>query len=143
MSQNNPHLILHLGISASLNVSSVSSLITKTLLTSPQLPQLLFLNSQRLGRLYEILTTFLKTRGIEYMPASAGLFVFTRLAPNARTWKEESDMVRRLKEVGVLVGPGKVYHTAEGDKGWVRLTFALKEDTLHRGLQRLERGLDR
>ncbi|KAJ9488957.1 hypothetical protein VN97_g4320 [Penicillium thymicola] len=142
VSQNNQPLILHLGISASLNFSSVSSLITKTLLTSPRLPELLTLSSLRLGRLYMILTVFLKTRGIEYIPASTGLFVFARLAPNATKWEEEAAMVRRLKEAGVLVGPGKIYHTAEGDKGWVRLTFALREDILQQGLQRLQRGLE-
>ncbi|KAJ5667270.1 PLP-dependent transferase [Penicillium longicatenatum] len=141
VSQENQPLNLHLGISASLNFSSVSSLIAKAILTSPQLPHLLALSSQRLGKQYKVLTAFLKSRGIEYFPASAGLFVFARLVPDAKTWEEEADMVRRMRDVGVLVGPGKVYHTGEGDKGWFRLTFALKNDILEQGLQRLERGL--
>jgi DNA-binding transcriptional MocR family regulator len=129
------------GLAASLSVSSLSSLITKSLLTSPQLPQLVDSNSRRLGRLYEILTSCLRTHGLEYFPASAGLFVFARLAPDVTSWEEEADMVRRLREAGVIVGPGRVYYTAEGDKGWVRLTFALPEDRLRQGLQGLLKGL--
>ncbi|KAJ5107491.1 hypothetical protein N7456_004166 [Penicillium angulare] len=142
VSQENRPLILHLGISASLNFSSISSLVAKSLLTSPRLPQLIELSSQRLSMLYGILTKFLKTRGIEYIPASAGLFVFARLAPGAMTWQDEMAMIHQLKDGGVLVGPGRVYHTADSGKGWARLTFSLKEATLRQGLERLGKVLE-
>lgn len=142
VSQCNRPLILHIGLLEGLRVSSLSSIVAKTLLTSPKLPQLLALSSRRLGNFYETLVSFLSANGIRYFPATAGLFVFARLAPNATSWEDEMEMVRHLREAGVVVGLGRAYHTGEEQKGWVRLTFALKEDDLRAAMEALEKGLE-
>lgn len=130
-----------MSLTSSLHTSSLSAVFVTSLLTSVELPALIALNSKRLSESYRILVEFLQKREIEFIPAHAGLFVFARLAKGCRCWEEEAMIVERLKENGVLVSPGRTYHGLEEEKGWIRITFAVPEDTLREGLERVQRCL--
>lgn len=141
MSQGNHSLITAVALAANTLTSSLSVTATTALLKSPSLPDLIKLNTARLGEAYKLMTSLFKRHGIEYIPANAGLFILAKLAPNAKTWDDEARMVKTLKEAGVLVSPGKVYHVDEKEKGWARLIFAVDPSMLKEALRRLEKGL--
>lgn len=71
---------------------------------------------------------------MEFVPATAGVFVFARLAPGVRTWEEEAEAVARLRGAGVLVGAGRGFRGGEREKGWVRIVFAGDPAELRKGL---------
>lgn len=145
ISQANLPLRTGMALLTTTQTSCLSSILTTALLTSPKLPALLAVNSRRMSASYAIVTSILRQWDVEFIPASAGLFVFARLVKGAQTWEEETAVVERLRnDAGVLVSPGRAYHGVEGEKGWVRLTFAVPALLLTEGLRRMGRclGLD-
>jgi len=62
-----------------------------------------------------------------------------RLAPMAETWEDETAMIVRLREIGLLVSPGRIYHFIE--KGWARVSFALEKTVLEEALRRMHSAL--
>ena len=87
------------------------------------------------------MTTFLQRYRIPYIPVTAGLYVFAKIVPDARTWEEEEGAMKKLKEAGVLLSPGKTYHWVDSEKGWVRITFAVEMRALIEGLSRIKQAL--
>ena len=95
----------------------------------------------RLAQAYKSFTSFLKQHGIEYIPVNAGLYVFAKLAPDAKSWEDEAAMIENLKKAGVLASAGKAYHVVDEEKGWARLTFAIDQGQMIEALRRIEIGL--
>ncbi|EIT75178.1 1-aminocyclopropane-1-carboxylate [Aspergillus oryzae 100-8] len=124
------------GLVASVHVSVLSTVFAKEVLASPQLPKLLTLSATRLAKAYSTLTTAFKATGIEYFPSYATVFVLARLAPNATAWDEEMLALRAYMQAGVAVAPGRAYHMAERQKGWMRVTFAVSNEDLSEGIRR-------
>lgn len=114
----------------------LSTVFAKEVLASPQLPKLLTLSATRLAKAYSTLTTAFKATGVEYFPSYATAFVLARLAPNATAWDEEMLALRAYMQAGVAVAPGRAYHTAERQKGWMRVTFAVSNEDLSEGIRR-------
>ncbi|PIG79338.1 aminotransferase GliI-like protein [Aspergillus arachidicola] len=127
------------GLVASVHVSVLSTIFAKEVLASPQLPKLLTLSATRLAGAYTTLTTAFKATGIEYFPSYATVFVLARLAPTASTWDEEMLALRAYMQAGVAVVPGRAYHMPEGQKGWMRVTFAVSNEDLLEGIRRINR----
>ncbi|GIJ86444.1 hypothetical protein Asppvi_005333 [Aspergillus pseudoviridinutans] len=134
ISQANPTLLLGLCLPMSSEVSSLTALCTTSLLTSPELPRLIRLNTERLLDCYRLLTNFLDSRHIDYIPVTAGLFVFARLMTTAKSWDDEANLQQCLRREGLLVSPGKLYHLPSGQNGWFRLTFAIPKDQLSKAV---------
>lgn len=107
-------------------------------MTSPALPELFALSSQRLAEAYKTLTTWLAQRELVYVPANMGCFVFARLVSKADTWEDEAAAVQKWKDAGVSVSSGKSFHAPEGAKGWARINFALTPADLAEALRRLD-----
>ncbi|KAE8320030.1 pyridoxal phosphate-dependent transferase [Aspergillus transmontanensis] len=128
------------GLVASVHVSVLSTVFAKEVLASPQLPKLLTLSATRLAGAYTTLTTAFKATGIEYFPSYATVFVLARLAPTATTWDEEMLALRAYMQAGVAVVPGRAYHMPEGQKGWMRVTFAVSNEDLLEGIRRINRA---
>ncbi|PQE18822.1 1-aminocyclopropane-1-carboxylate synthase 1 protein [Rutstroemia sp. NJR-2017a WRK4] len=141
ISQANPSLLAGITYSSLWQVSILSSIYVTALLTSPELPNLISLNKSRLKSAYEYLTTRLDEWGVEYIPVKAGMLIFVRIAKNAQTFEEEAAVVGKLKESGVLVQPGKMWGGIDGEKGWVRFSFAVKEEVMRDALERMGRVL--
>jgi len=62
-----------------------------------------------------------------------------RLAPRAESWEDETAMIVRLREIGVSVSPGRIYHFIE--KGWARVSFAVEKTVLEEALRRMHSSL--
>lgn len=87
------------------------------------------------------MTSVLEAHTVEYIPATAGLCIFARLAPEAKTLDDEAHFRNLLRESGLLVSPGRAYHIGSERLGWFRFTFALEKAVLRRALDILERAL--
>lgn len=132
-----------LALAANTQLSALTTIFVTSLLTSPELPRLIALNSQRLAHAYETLTAFLRDQGIPYHPCNAGLYIYVKIAPRATTWEEEAEVVSKLKSEGVLVSSGRAYHGPESEKGWARVGFAVQEHQLQEAIRRMGRVLGR
>ncbi|KAI9792514.1 MAG: hypothetical protein M1816_002034 [Peltula sp. TS41687] len=139
VSQGDQAITAAVALAGNMMMPSFSAIATTALLKSPRLPDLIRLNSERLGEAYKMVTSFFKRHGIEYIPANAGLFILAKLAPEAKTWEDEAKTVKTLNDAGVLVSPGKTIHVSE--KGWVRMIFAVDPSVLKEALRRIETGL--
>jgi aspartate/methionine/tyrosine aminotransferase len=126
------------GLVASVHVSALSTVFAKEVLASAQLPALLSLSANRLRVSYITLTTAFRAAGIEYFPCNTTVFLLARLAPHATSWEEEMMAFRAYMQAGVSLVPGKAYHMPEGQKGWMRVTFAVTADELVEGISRIE-----
>ena len=127
-----------LALASNTTTSTLSSIFVSTLLTSPKIASLIALNSERLADAYATMTSLLKKHNIPYIPSYAGLYLFARVEPSAQSWEDEADMVKRLKQAGVLVSAGKAYHGPENDKGWARIGFAVESVQLKEAIRRME-----
>lgn len=128
-----------LALAAMCQISALSTIFVTALLKSPQLPSLIQMNSQRLSTAYITLTDFFKKHQISYIPCNAGIYVFAKMARDAKSWEDEALVAQKLAEAGVLVSPGKAYHGPEDEKGWMRVGFAVPPSDLAKALQRMER----
>ncbi|KAF2446658.1 PLP-dependent transferase [Karstenula rhodostoma CBS 690.94] len=142
VSQSNQEMSVGLALASMAQISGLSTVFTTALLKSPELLSLLALNSRRLSIAYATLTGFLKSHDIPYIPCNAGIYVFARMCPAARSWEDEASFVDRLKESGVLVSPGRAYHGPESEKGWMRVGFAVQPSDLAEALRRMESVYD-
>jgi DNA-binding transcriptional MocR family regulator len=86
------------------------------------------------------MTDVLRVHNVRYAPATAGLFIFARLKPDA-TEKEEAQFQQRMKGKGLIISPGQAYHIGPEHRGWYRLTFALLPAQLEKALAILEQCL--
>lgn len=101
------------------------------------------MNAKRLANAYAILEIFLQRRDIPYIRATAGCYVFAKLAKHARSWEDEGDLVKLLQDEDVLVASGRGYANPDTEAGWMRLSFAVEEAKLQEGIRRIDRVLDR
>ncbi|KAL4913032.1 pyridoxal phosphate-dependent transferase [Aspergillus aurantiobrunneus] len=138
VSQSNPRLIMALRLPAATEVSSLTTLCTTALLSAPTLPYLIAVNKKRLAESYNAVIKLLESHNLQYIPVTAGLFVFARLVSGA-TREDEARFEKRVKEEGLRISPGRAYHISE--MGWYRLTFALGPRQLKRALVGLDRCL--
>lgn len=137
VTQSNQEMAVAAALASQMQVSNLSATFVTSLLTSPKLDDLISLNKARLARAYSILTTFLSEHNIPYIPCNAGLYVFAKIAPKARTWEDESAVISKIKDAGVLVSSGRAYHGPESEKGWARVGFAVESDQLEEAIRRM------
>lgn len=119
------------------HTNNISSLYLSSLLGWSQLPTLIALNSERLTESYQLLATALKEWSIDYITPTDGIFLFAKLAKNAKTVDDEIDFYNRLARHGVLVGPGRFYKGVETDFGWARIRFSVRADHMRSALERI------
>lgn len=139
VSQENASLIQTISVTGCLQISNLVTLAARSILTAPTLPDVLSQNRGRLAECYQIMTTFLRSRQIEYIPATAGLYVFARLLDSEKD--DEAQQAQILQDSGILVGTGQSYHAPK--KGWFRLVFSIgPPHLLQEALARLGTVLD-
>jgi DNA-binding transcriptional MocR family regulator len=141
VSQHNPEVIVGVSLASNTQVSSLAATFTRSILGSPGTQELITLNRRRLSAAYSTITAWLRVNGFSFIPVSAGVFVFAKLGHEIATWDEESQLVARCKDAGVVVSAGRNYHGIDSEKGWVRLTFAVEAQALREGLTRLSKAL--
>ncbi|ESZ91287.1 aminotransferase GliI [Sclerotinia borealis F-4128] len=138
ISQANIPLRTAISLLSYASVSTLSSLYLKSILSYPDLPLLLKTNSERLTASYKLLADSFSKWGIEYLPATEGIFIFAKLARRATTQKEADEVFSRLAKHGVLVSPGKFYNGIPGEVGWARVTFSLPLEVIEEAVARME-----
>jgi aspartate/methionine/tyrosine aminotransferase len=131
-------MAIGVALAAMSQCSGLSTVFATGLLNSPRLSSLIDLNAERLSKAYTTLTTFFKNYQIQYIPCNAGIYLFVKIAPKAKTWEDEAAMVERLKNAGVLVSSGRAYHGPETEKGWARISFAVKPSDLEEAIRRMK-----
>lgn len=119
------------------HTSNIAALYLSSLLTWKQLPTLLALNSERLSDSWQLLAQKLKQWDIRFIAPTHGIFVFAKLAKNARTANDEIAFFDRLAIKGVRVGLGHFYKGVEGDFGWARIRFSIPVDIMKKTLATL------
>lgn len=120
---------------ASVHVSTLSTVASKAILCFPGLPDLLELNSKRLAEAYLIVITFFMSSNIAYIPCNSTVFELAKLVLLAKSQIEEMTAYLQYIQAGVMVAPGWAYHTNESQRGWMRVTFAVSDKSLQRGLK--------
>lgn len=123
-------------------ISSLSSLATSGLLQHPDLSRLVSLNLQRLAEAYTHVTAWLTRHGFPYIPATAGVYILARLAPQATDWEQEAQVQAKIKAAGVMLASGRSFHLCAEQKGWFRIIIAVQPDMLEKALKLLEKALD-
>ena len=141
VSQANPLVLAGVKTSTYWQTSALSNLYVTALLGSAELPSLIKLNVKRLTHGYNVLTSTLREWDVDFIPVSAGLMVFAKLAKNAVTWQDNRDFVKKLREKGVKVTPGRMFGGVKNEMGWVRITFSVPEEVLRNALSRIEKTL--
>jgi aspartate/methionine/tyrosine aminotransferase len=106
------------------------------LLNSPELPTLLSTTRSRLAACYKIVVDTLTELGIEVFPSTAGLWLNAKVKD-----AETADVIEKGREKGVIVGRGTEFNGVEGENGWIKITFALPEEILKEGMERLKAAL--
>ena len=137
VTQKNLDLRNGVSLAANMQISTLSNVFASGLLTSPNLSRLVALNSTRLTRSYEVLTSFFKAKSIRYIPSNAGVYVFANLEIEGK-----ETLIRGFKEAGVSVSPGSAYHLSETEIGWARITFAVEETQLREAIRRMSGVVD-
>lgn len=153
-------------VGMTMKIGSPSDALWSALLNSGEpLVTYLELNRARLAEAYEFITGWLKERGIPYRPSYAGHFVvidlrgFMEKRGEAVQLEEEVDLLGRLVDAGVYLGPGETFFCLSllgiwlknscevghsygiPEFGWFRLTFSLPRPALINGLERIEKVL--
>ena len=131
-------MAMGVALAANAQICALSTVLATALLTSPKLPELVKLNSERLGAAYKELTALLRRHGIRYMPCNAGLFVWACVAGSEASWEAEAEIVQALKEAGVIISGGKAYHSPTATVGWARIGFAVPPEVLQTAIQRMD-----
>jgi DNA-binding transcriptional MocR family regulator len=114
-------------------------MIAPILSNIPALTNLLDLNTKRLRRAARIVIQFAEFHGLTYYRPVAGLYIWIRLSVECSNFDEEELLVQKCSRLGVFVGSGADY--SEPQPGWFRLTFAIPEEKLFGGLQRIEEAM--
>lgn len=123
--------------------NTISSMFLSVLLSLPQLPTLLLLNSEWLTASYQILADCLHKWNIEFVQPTHGLFVFARLAKNIRTAGQERSYFDELLKAGLKVSPGRSYRGKEGKFGWARIRFSVADEVMREAAAKLDAILEK
>ncbi|KAF2634811.1 PLP-dependent transferase [Massarina eburnea CBS 473.64] len=137
ISQQNPQLVAAMSLLTTSHVNNVASLYLSSLLTWSQLPTLIALDSERLSASYRLLATTLQQWRIDFITPTHGIFVFAKVARNAKTVEDEIEFYDRLAVHGLRVGPGRLYRGVERDFGWARIRFSVSQGVMEEALGKL------
>ena len=107
----------------------------------------------RLRASYIYTIDFLRRHDIEYIPATAGPFLFAKLCQTVTANEpmetsedpsrpsSEDEMLKQLRWKKLALMGGAAYHCIQD--GWFRIAFGVTRKTLDEGLRRLEKALKR
>lgn len=65
-----------------------------------------------------------------------------KLAPHAKSRGDEVNALFQYTQAGVFVAPGWAYHVNAIQRGWMRVSFAMSEESLLEGLKRVKMVYD-
>jgi DNA-binding transcriptional MocR family regulator len=139
------HPFVRAGVSfaSAWQVSSLTAIFASALLTSPSISSLLSSVRAQLAKnhqiCHDVLTSAELSGRVEFLPASAGLWANAKVI--LKDGETTQDVVAKAKEKGVIIGPGTEFNMVKGESGWIKLTFALPEERVQKGMERLKSSL--
>ncbi|KAK8069351.1 hypothetical protein PG994_005967 [Apiospora phragmitis] len=116
----NPVLRLGSGLASYWQTSSLTSVVARSILGAPQLPDLLRQNSEALGAAYCQMTDGLAKMG---------------------NVDEEKAMLHKLAQAGLIFAHGQKFSVGESECGWARITFSISAEKIGKALAIMERFL--
>ncbi len=69
--------------------------------------------------------------------------MLAKLAPLAKSQIEEMAAFLQYIQAGVMVAPGWAYHINKSQRGWMRVSFAVNNESLQKGLKRIKLVYDK
>lgn len=120
------------------NVSNLSILFARALLTSTQLHTIIQLNSSRLATAYGRISNFFEQNSIQYLPCEVTIFILARLAPYSQTREDDKAAVAFYQSMGILFFSAADYHMPPDYKGWMRVSFAVAPERLEVAMDRIK-----
>jgi DNA-binding transcriptional MocR family regulator len=100
------------------------------------------LNSERLTESYQLLAASLQQWDVQFVQPTHGIFLFAKLAKNARTAEDEKRFFDSLALQGVRVGAGRFYKGVELEYGWARIRFSVSKEVMATALAKIGSFLD-
>lgn len=142
VTQANPLLRMSLAISNHAKVSTISTLMATELLGNHnRLSALLSTSNAALHGAADIVVNFLATHDVPFCPPIAGVFVWAQLGHGyVHSLEDEVELSKAFRAAGVELVAGRNCRAPQ--LGWFRITFALPEIDLVRGLERISSVLD-
>ena len=117
------------------NISSLSDFSLQSLLSDKEwIDGFIQENQVRLASNYEKIVSYLKEKNIEFIPASAGFFIWIKLK-GIQNQQEEFQIWTEIMNQNVLILPGHAFHSQE--YGWFRILFSLPWNLVKMGLDRV------
>ncbi|EHK21722.1 uncharacterized protein TRIVIDRAFT_151885 [Trichoderma virens Gv29-8] len=131
---------LSAALSTHSQVSSLSMAFTsRAILRSSFVEEIAYTRNRTLSQAYSVVSSFLNTNQMEFIPAYYGMFVFARLRNLDTDFEAEKRLLACLKTRGVSLSTGSSYHFNEA--GWFRICYAVPISQLHEGLKRIAFGV--
>ncbi|KAI8935480.1 hypothetical protein NX059_008049 [Plenodomus lindquistii] len=138
VSQHNPILLSSLSLLTMHHANTLATSYLSSLLTWSQLSTLLQLNTERLTASCHLLISALRSWDIDFVTPTHGIFLFAKLAKNAKSASDESNFYDRLAVHGVRVAQGRFHKGVEGEFGWARIRFSVSQGVMRDALERIE-----
>jgi DNA-binding transcriptional MocR family regulator len=133
---------MSLAISNHAKVSNVSALMAISLLSDHnRLGSLISASNAALRIAANVIVDFLVSRDVQFHHPVAGVFVWARLGGyDMESLDDEVEMSRAFSAAGVELVAGRSCRAPQ--PGWFRVTFALPQNDLLLGLERISGVLD-
>ncbi|KAI0867138.1 pyridoxal phosphate-dependent transferase [Xylaria cubensis] len=140
ITQQNPELRHALAILNRFRVSNASSLIGLGLFSDLLALESIFAkNKLDLRRAAEYVGDFLAFHNVSFYRPTAGCFLWARLGGSSATKESDAAMWQKFASAGVALAIGGAF--SETERGWFRITYALPQEDLEKGVRRIETAM--
>ncbi|KAI0099799.1 pyridoxal phosphate-dependent transferase [Nemania sp. FL0031] len=140
ITQQNDELRHALSILNRFRVSNASSLMALGLFSDLLALEGIFArNKMDLRRAAEQVGDFLAFHNVSFYRPTAGCFLWARLGGSSATKESDAALWKRFASAGVALAIGGAFN--ETEEGWFRITYALPQEDLQKGLRRIEAAL--
>ncbi|KAI0867721.1 pyridoxal phosphate-dependent transferase [Hypoxylon argillaceum] len=140
ITQQNNELCHALSILNRFRVSNASSLMALGLFSDLLVLENIFAkNKMDLRRAAEYVGNFLVFHKISFYRPVAGCFLWARLGGSSASKESDLALWQKFASAGVALATGSAFH--ETEQGWFRITYALPQDDLQKGIRRIEAAL--
>ncbi|KAI1123945.1 pyridoxal phosphate-dependent transferase [Nemania abortiva] len=141
ITQQNHELRHALSVLNRFRVSNASSLMALGLFSDLLALEAIFArNKMDLRRAAEYVGDFLTFHNVSFYRPTAGCFLWARLGGKSATKESDAVLWQDFASAGVALAIGGAFN--ETERGWFRITYALPQDDLEKGLRRIEAALD-
>ncbi|KAI1359240.1 pyridoxal phosphate-dependent transferase [Xylaria arbuscula] len=140
ITQQNPELRHALSILNRFRVSNASSLMGLGLFSDLlALEVIIARNKIELRKAAEYVGDFLIFHNISFYRPTAGCFLWARLGGSSATKESDAALWKQFASAGVALAIGGAFN--ESEHGWFRITYALPQQDLQKGVRRIETAM--